>query len=148
MNNKFDKTQIREDLPGIVLLSHGALALGMLDTVSLVMGPLQNAAAFTLEAEDDPAAFQAAFTEAVSAFPAGTVVFVDMFGGSPCNRLLAGAEQITGPYCAFSGMSLPLLLEAAAMRELCKGEELREAIKAAIPNAAMDLREVIASLKE
>lgn len=140
MRSCFHEEAIQKDLPGIILLSHGGLAMGMLETVGVVLGRAENFAAFSLDPEDDPAVFREAFIRAASAFPAGAVIFVDMFGGSPCNQLLLGASELSVPYCAFSGMNLPLISEAVAMRELCSGEELKSAIAAIVPHAIMDLQ--------
>jgi len=148
MQHYFDRDAIQPELPGIVLLSHGNLAIGMLDTMRLVLGNSVNVAAFTLEAGDDPLVYRQRFLEGIEAFPAGCVIFIDMFGGSPCNQFLLSAPQLSKPYCAFTGMSLPLISEANAMRELCRGEELREAVGAIAPMAALDLHQIIAELSE
>ena len=146
MHSYFHEEAVRWELPGIILLSHGGLAIGMRETAEIVLGRTDNLAAFSLDPEDDPVSFREAFLRAAAAFPAGVVVFVDMFGGSPCNQLLLGAEEIPVPYCAFSGMNLPLISEAVAMRELCGGEALRTAILAVVPHAIMDLGAKIGEL--
>jgi len=146
MKKFFNEAEIQKEIPGIVLLSHGALALGMLDTARVVLGNAYNIAAFALEAADDPEVYRETFMRAVEAFPAGAIILVDMFGGSPCNQLFLASSQIKTPYCAFSGMSLPLVVEAATMRELYTGNELKEAIQATVSSAIVDLDAAIVEL--
>ena len=52
MHIKYDKAAIDPSLPGILLLSHGDLAIGLMDTVQAVIGTTSNIAAFTLSHED------------------------------------------------------------------------------------------------
>lgn len=146
MNRRFDKAAVQRQLPGVVFISHGGLALGMLDTVTLIMGKQHNLAAFTLDENDDPILFREAFMEAVEAFCAGVVIFVDMFGGSPCNQLLLASGTIRTDFCAVSGMNLPLVLETIAMRRICRGKELYDAILAAAPASIVHLNKVIEEL--
>lgn len=148
MRTNFDRENIQENIPGIILLSHGALALGMMDTAGIVLGNTYNLAAFSLDPEDNPETFRSTFLAAAESFPAGVVIFVDMFGGSPCNQLLIGASDLKVSYCAFAGMNLPLLSEALSMRELYTGEALQMAIAEIIPHAIMDLGDLIQNLKE
>lgn len=148
MRSLFNKGAINKYLPGIILLSHGGLAMGMLDTVKLIMGNTENMAAFTLDEMDDAEKFRAAFLDAVEAFPAGVVIFVDMFGGSPCNQLLMSAHKITNKFCAISGMNLPLVTEAIAMRTIHTGDELYDAILKIIPGSIVNLNTIIAGLAE
>lgn len=142
----FDKSTIDTDLPGIVLLSHGELALGMLDTVNMIMGETCNIAAFSLMPEDEPKSYREAFIEAIESFPKGTVIFIDMFGGTPCNQFLMGANKITTTYCAFTGMNLPIILETITNRQFKFGEELKKSVKKASDLVILDLTELLTTL--
>ena len=148
MRIKFDSAAIDPALPGILLLSHGDMAIGLMDTIRVVIGAASNIAAYTLSQEDDPLVFQEAFLQAANSFPAGVVILLDMFGGTPCTRLLLSAREIHVPFCAFAGMNFPLASEAVAARELLRGEELRNAIADIVPYAIVDMEEKIAELEE
>lgn len=141
MHIKYDKAAIDPSLPGILLLSHGDLAIGLMDTVQAVIGTTSNIAAFTLSHEDDPSRYQEAFLSAANSFPEGSVILLDVFGGTPCTRLLLSAQEIQVPFCAFAGMNFPLVSEAIAARELFRGEELRNAIAEVIPYSIVDIVE-------
>lgn len=148
MRIKFDESTIDPALPGILLLSHGDLALGLMDTIQVIIGATSNIAAFTLSHEDNPLVFQEAFLRAANSFPEGVVILLDVFGGTPCTRLLLSAREIHVPFCAFAGMNFPLASETVATRELLRGEELRNAIAEIVPYAIVDMAASIAELEE
>lgn len=148
MRIKFDETAIDPALPGILLLSHGNLAMGLMDTIQVVIGTTSNIAAFTLDHEDNPLTYQKAFLRAANSFPEGTIILLDVFGGTPCTRLLMSSHEIHVPFCAFAGMNLPLASEAIAAREMFRGEELRNAIAEVVPYTIVDVVEKIAELKK
>lgn len=148
MHIKYDKAAIDPSLPGILLLSHGDLAIGLMDTVQAVIGTTSNIAAFTLSHEDDPSRYQEAFLSAANSFPEGSVTLLDVFGGTPCTRLLLSAQEIQVPFCAFAGMNFPLVSEAIAARELFRGEELRNAIAEVIPYSIVDIVDKLKELEK
>lgn len=148
MKSFFDRENIQPDLPAVILLSHGDLAMGMLDTIRIVVGESRNVAAFSLEPGDDPEEYRAVVLEALGAYPKGAAIFIDMFGGSPCNQMLLASQQTKWPYIAFTGMSLPLLSEAISARMSGGLEEIREAVNGIIPYTVMDLLETIRQLEE
>lgn len=148
MNIQFGETAINPALPGILLLSHGDLAIGMMDTVRVVIGTTSNLVAFTLSHEDSPLEYQKAFLRAANTFPEGAVILLDVFGGTPSTRLLLSAREIHVPFCAFAGMNFPLVSEAIAAREQFRGEELRSAIAEVVPYTIVDVAEKIVELTE
>lgn len=148
MQIHFDKEAVVSNLPGIILLSHGRLAVGMVDTIRIVIGDTRNVAAFSLESNDDPEEYRKAFLDAVRTFSAGSVIFVDMFGGSPCNQLMMATQEMDLPLCAFSGMNLPLISEAISMREITQYQELRDTITEIIPYAIIDIQSKLEEMED
>lgn len=148
MKISFNRENIAPGLPGIVLLSHGSLAEGMLDTIAVVLGETRNLAALSLEAGDDPEVYREALTAAINAFPAGCAVFVDMFGGTPCNQLFLASLDIVSEFCAFSGMNLPMISEAVSSRETLGIDGLGAAVCEIIPHAVMNLKDKLAEFAE
>lgn len=148
MQIKFDETDINPALPGILLLSHGNLAMGLMDTIQAVIGTTSNIAIFTLDHEDNPVTYQEAFLKAANSFPEGVIILLDVFGGTPSTRLLISSREIQVPFCAFTGMNLPLASEAIAAREEFRGEELRNAIAEVIPYTIIDVADKIAELEK
>ncbi|MBU5626751.1 hypothetical protein KQI82_07465 [Oscillibacter sp. MSJ-2] len=134
----FDENNIRPGLLGVVLLSHGTLAEGLMSAASIVFGDIENMAAFCLEPGDDLDAFRDAFARAVGAF-ATCVVLVDMKGGTPCNLLLRHARENHLKLNAVTGANLSMLLEILGMRDDADPEELCRAAVEAAQTGVVDL---------
>lgn len=115
----------------IILASHGGLAAGARDTLSMVLGDVQNVHVVSLQRDDkDP------ITEKVEALidsfdPADAVyVCTDMLGSSVNNsmvELMGTNDRIT----IISGMNMPLVLSLAVAVEPVRGAELVELIREA-----------------
>ncbi|MDL2220262.1 PTS sugar transporter subunit IIA [Eubacteriales bacterium OttesenSCG-928-N14] len=111
--------------PGILVLSHGPLAIALLESAELIYGgPIENAAAFTLEEDDEPGEYREAFMNAYHDMPAGSLILMDIFGGSPCNQLMIGAKREGLHVLAIAGINLPTLLNATFLRNTYEGESL------------------------
>ena len=97
-------------MKGIILASHGRLAEGLLDTLTIFSGEPQEITDFMKTLED---AIQEVDTGD------GVVIFCDLLFGSPCNcsaRLLQDpvyAEKIS----VITGMNLCMVLEYIGSRE-------------------------------
>ena len=120
----FKKEEIVSDLPGIIVISHGALAPALLSSAEMIIGAQKNMAAFSFENGDTPEAFRAAVAETIEAYPDGSVVLADLFGGTPCNQLVYYMMASGKRVYALAGVSLPMLVEAVSLREDTSGEEL------------------------
>ena len=151
MKSKFDVEGIDPGLIGIVVLSHGPLAEAILDSAALLnMGPIANSAAFCLEDGDDLDAYREAFVGAMKAYPAGCVVFVDIFGGSPSNQLMVASqtEPDLGEVYAIAGVNLGMLLEAVLMREGITCRELHNQVVGGGSLSIVDMTEKMRELRE
>ena len=80
--------EIRSDLPGILLLSHGRLASGLLNTLQMVFGDVENVTAVELEEGDNPEEYQNEIAKLYEAMPDKTIFLMDIFGGSPFNQVM------------------------------------------------------------
>lgn len=115
---------INEKIPGIILLSHGPLAVSLIKTAQMIFGDNENIAAFSLEAGDDLDKYRKAFTETIEAFPENSVIFVDIFGGTPFNQLMRYIQESGKILEIVSGMNLPMLISTAIDRLEIDGKEL------------------------
>lgn len=138
----FDREHIAADLPGVVLLSHGQLALGLLDAVRIVLGDVCNVAAFCLEGGDDIEAYQAAFMDAYHSY-SECLIMTDMKGGTPCNMLLRYGKEQGEAINGVTGASLPMLLEVLGMRDGANGEEMRATALEAGQASMVDLHQFL-----
>ena len=95
-------------MKGILLISHGPLAEGMLKTAEIFFG--ENIP--QMKAVED---FRGRLQEAVKEVDTGegVLVFADLLGGTPCNQsAFVLNEQIT----VLTGMNLPMVMECLGLR--------------------------------
>lgn len=102
---------------GIVLVSHGRLALELLAAAEHVVGPLVNARALSIGPDDDMEERRRDIKAAIEAVDtgAGVIVITDMFGGTPAN--LAISLLPDAKLEVLAGANLPMLIKLAEARE-------------------------------
>ncbi len=129
--------EVNQSIPGILLLSHGDMALGMLDSAQIICGELDNMAAICIEPSDDLDEYKAVLLDTMGRFPAGVLVLVDLMSGTPFNTLMsiAGERRLYG----IAGMNLPLLIEMAIMRDSKTLQEIAVAAEERIHASICDL---------
>lgn len=128
---------------GIVLVSHGPLAEGLKGAAEMIVGPQERFLAIGMEPAADVdrlrAQIEAAAAEANDGV--GTLVLVDLMGGSPAN---ASAYLATSGTPVICGASLPMLLEVLTSREHASLEELMETALQAGKDGVVNLTELLA----
>ena len=102
---------------GIVLVSHGEMAAGMLDAARMIVGEQEQILPISLNEQDDVEGLMERIATAIKEIDTGEgiLVLVDVFGASPFNasaRLAMGEAKIE----VITGMNLPMLLELAIQR--------------------------------
>lgn len=139
--------KITENMPGVVLASHGRLAEGVLNAVHMIYGACDNLAVVGLEDLDNVDEWGEELKRTIELFPAGAVILVDLFGGTPCNQcLLKTVEQAKNRELVslIAGMNLGMVLEVLAQRETAGFAELTaiaaEAGKSAVSDCLMRFR--------
>lgn len=112
-------------LIGLVLVTHGRLALELVAAMEHVVGPQSQVATVCIGPEDDMEQRRADIVKAVEATNAGegVVVLTDMFGGTPSN--LAISIMDTAPVEVIAGVNLPMLIKLASVRGT---ESLQDAV--------------------
>jgi PTS system mannose-specific IIA component len=107
---------ISKPLIGLVLVTHGRLALELVAAMEHVVGPQSQVATVCIGPEDDMEKRRADIVSAVEATNAGSgvVVLTDMFGGTPSN--LAISIMDTAPVEVIAGVNLPMLIKLASVR--------------------------------
>ncbi len=101
---------------GIVIITHGRLAVEFQAALEHVVGPQTQIETLSIGPEDDMEARRRELIDAVRRSDTGTgvVVLTDMFGGTPSNLAISvmadtGAEVI-------AGVNLPMLVRLASVR--------------------------------
>jgi len=103
-------------LIGLVLVTHGRLAVEMVAAMEHVVGPQAQVAAVCIGPDDDMERRRQDIVKAVAGVNAGSgvVVLTDMFGGTPSNLAISIMEN--APVEVIAGVNLPMLIKLASVR--------------------------------
>jgi PTS system mannose-specific IIA component len=112
-------------LIGMVLVTHGRLAIELVAALEHVVGAQPQVVSVCIGPEDDMEQRRADIVKAVEATNAGegVVVLTDMFGGTPSNLAISIMES--APIEVIAGVNLPMLIKLAQVRG---SETLRNAV--------------------
>ena len=113
---------------GLVLVTHGRLAIEFRSALEHVVGPQRQIEAITIGPDDDVEQCRKNILEAVKRVDSGegVAILTDMFGGTPSNLAISVMSQPRVEVLA--GINLPMLIKLAKIREICP---LQEAVAAA-----------------
>ena len=121
-----------ENIPGILLLSHGPFCQALLESAQMIGGEAVNVVALPLLENASIDEYGEKAMQTFKQMPEGSIVLFDL--ASNQMMMKSGGEEFPG----LCGMNLPVLLEAMTMREAMKGSELvallEESAKAAVVN--------------
>lgn len=120
-----------------MILSHGNLALELLNSAKMICGEMENVVTLGVEPGDDVDQYRKRLEETLNWFPAGVFVLVDLTCGTPFNSLMALGEgkKLYG----IAGTNLPLLMDVAFMRHTKTLEEISAAAEEMIHTSICDL---------
>lgn len=110
---------------GIVIITHGGLAVEFRSALEHVVGPQTQVETLSIGPEDDMESRRRELIAAIRRADSGTgvVVLTDMFGGTPSNLAISVMEDTGAEVLA--GVNLPMLIRLAGVR---KGKTLTEAV--------------------
>jgi mannose PTS system EIIA component len=100
----------------LIVVSHGALAAGLVDAATMIVGPQPDLVTLSLQPEDDPAGLEGRLRGILPEPDAGALVLVDLFGASPANAAAALLRDRADVEIV-SGVSLPMLVEVLVARD-------------------------------
>lgn len=120
---------------GMLLVSHGRMAEGMLDSLELIMGKPDYMDSVSLVAGEDFELLKQQVMQEIRRLNDGdgVLVFVDLFGASPYNAAQYVSMQLQKegiPVRIVTGMNLAMVLESAALRTSLGLDALVETAKA------------------
>lgn len=97
----------------IIVMSHGNLAVELLNSAKMIAGELKNFQAVGMTAADGLQGTQRKLTQALENVPQGANVLIlaDLFGGTPCNVAMLTAAQSHDRIKVISGVNLGMVLE-------------------------------------
>ena len=101
---------------GLVLVTHGSLAVEFIRAMEHVVGPQENTATVCIGPDDDMEHRRADIQKAVSRVETGegVIILTDMFGGTPSNLAISVME--TKSIEVIAGVNLPILVKLASIR--------------------------------
>ncbi len=113
---------------GLVLVTHGRLAVEFRAALEHVMGPQKQIEAVTIGPDDDVERRRKDIVEAVERVDTGdgVAILTDMFGGTPSNLAISVMNRPNVEVLA--GINMPMLVKFAKVRDECP---LTEAVVAA-----------------
>lgn len=113
---------------GLVLVTHGRLAVEFVAATEHVVGPQSNIIAICIGPDDDIEGRREEILAAVNTVDTGdgVIVLTDMFGGTPSNLAISIMEAARIEVIA--GMNLPMLIKLATERA---NLDLKDAVVAA-----------------
>lgn len=109
----------RQEMIGVVIVTHGNLGGALLTTAELIMGKQEDIKAVAFESGQAVTDLQMRIAEAIGQVEKGqgTVVLVDILGGSPYNAsALLAVEQAQTE--VITGVNLPMLFSILPVRHL------------------------------
>ena len=113
---------------GLVLVTHGALAVEFKSALEHVVGPQEQVETICIGPDDDMEVRRNDIIDAVGTANTGqgVVILTDMFGGTPSNLAISVMSQPKVEVLA--GINLPMLIKLAKVRETAS---LQDAVAAA-----------------
>src|SRR5690242_17609993 len=116
---------------GLVLVTHGRLAIEFRAALEHVVGPQDQIEAVTIGPDDDVEQRRKDIIEAVKRVDTGdgVAILTDMFGGTPSNLAIScmGRPNVE----VLAGINMPMLVKLAKVRNECPLEEAVAAAQAA-----------------
>jgi len=102
---------------GLVLVTHGRLAVEFRAALEHVVGPQEQIEAVTIGPDDDVEQRRKDIIEAVKRVDSGdgVAILTDMFGGTPSNLAISVMDRAKIEVIA--GVNLPMLIKLASLRQ-------------------------------
>ena len=113
---------------GLVLVTHGNLALEFISAMQHVVGKQEQVEAVCIGPEDDMEMRREEILKKAGEVNSGsgTIVLTDMFGGTPSNLAISIMDR--APVEIIAGINLPMLIKLASLR---KDKSLTAAVEGA-----------------
>ncbi|WP_407855305.1 PTS sugar transporter subunit IIA [Enterococcus hailinensis] len=136
-------------MTGILIVTHGEMALGLMDSLSLIMGDQQRYQTLGLKHGDDIVEFSEKIQEGIINLDEGNgvLVLVDLFSASPYNQAALSFNKLKDHrYRLISGVNLPMMIEAFNQRML--GVDLDGMYQAAMTAGKEGIKEFLEEIEK
>jgi mannose/fructose/sorbose-specific phosphotransferase system IIA component len=104
---------------GIIIISHGRFASGLLDAVSMITGEQKQIQAIAFDESQSPEDLKKNVEDSLSLIDMGegVLIFTDLFGATPFNVAMRIYMESSRKIEVIAGVNLPIVLEAVLCRE-------------------------------
>lgn len=137
-------------MAGILVVTHGEMANGMMDSLKLIMGEQENYLTMGLKHGDDIGEFNEKIQQGIVQLDQGNgvLVLVDLFSASPYNQAAMCFSQLQGAheYRLISGVNLPMVVEAFNQRMI--GSDLETMYQAAMQAGQEGIKEFFEEMQK
>lgn len=101
---------------GVIIVTHGLLAEGLVDSAEMILGSLSQIATIRLDEKMTPETLRSQVEKHISNLMSdeGVLILTDLRGATPFNVTASFAER--NDVSVITGVNLPLLLEALTQR--------------------------------
>jgi PTS system mannose-specific IIA component/D-glucosaminate-specific PTS system IIA component len=120
--NMTTNNEDNNDIPGILILSHGQLCNALISSAKMINGEMYGVVALPFEEGMNLKSYTQNAKTILMGMPEGSVILFDLFSGTPFNQLLLLYNDVK--IYGLCGASLPMLLDALMFRETMRGAEL------------------------
>ncbi|MBO0454676.1 MULTISPECIES: PTS sugar transporter subunit IIA [Enterococcus] len=139
-------------MTGILIVTHGEMATGLMDSLSLIMGEQDGYQTLGLKHGDDIVEFSEKIQSGICQLDKGdgVLVLVDLFSASPYNQAALCFNKLKDhSYRLISGVNLPMLIEAFNQRMIGADlETMYQAAMSAGKDGIKEFLEEMARMKE
>lgn len=132
----------------ILIVTHGPLAQALKESAAMFFGSMtENLSTMGLFPTDSPEALKDKIVDEVNKIDDGdgVLVFVDIFAGSPFNMTAMAIDELQANHKieCFTGVNMPILMEALSSCETMSLEELQADIVEVAKDSIVDLRKAL-----
>ena len=132
---------------GILVVSHGNLAEGLLDAMKMIVGEQEQLDFLSLKPTDSIEGLTKKIITTATAINRGdgVLIFTDLFGASPFNASGMASQECNFPVDVITGFNLGMLIETIMSREGLSLEELSTMAADAGKSSIQKLSEMMAN---
>ncbi|AXG37275.1 PTS mannose transporter subunit IID [Enterococcus gilvus] len=131
-------------MTGILIVTHGEMATGIMDSLSLIMGEQEQYQTLGLKHGDDIVEFSEKIQAGICGLDKGdgVLVLVDLFSASPYNQAALCFNKLKDHrYRLISGVNLPMIIESFNQRMI--GADLDTMYQAAMTAGKDGIKEFL-----
>jgi len=134
---------------GVLLVSHGKMAEGIKDSVTMIVGEQTHFETLSLNPGQDISLLKTQLFDRSKALDsgAGVLIFVDLYGASPYNASMGCVQEwnrLGMNVRVITGMSLPMVINAVCSRD---GSKLNDLTHECIEAGHENIQEAIESFQ-